>query len=161
MKRLFAAVSALLCLSVFNATLGQETFKVKTPLPFQIGNVDYAQKVLDLWKDWDDNQFDRHDYMHDTVVMIFADGTVTKGKKANLDAAKKFRSGFTTAKSMIHAVIPLRNTDMNEDAVCIWGHEDDTYADGKVVGRDLHEVWWFNKEGKVVMMRQWNASFKE
>ena len=159
MKQLFAAVTALLCLSAFNSTLAQETFKYSQR--HQIGNAANAQKVLDLWKDWDDNQFDRHDYMHDTVVMIFADGMVTKGKKANMDAAKKFRGGFTSAKSTIHAIIPLRSTDQNEDVVCVWGHEDDTYPDGKVVGRDLHEVWWFNKEGKVIMMRQWNASFKE
>lgn len=159
MKRLFVAVSALLCLSVFNASLAQET---STPLmKFEIGNAAFVQKVLDLWKDWDDNQFDRHDYMHDTILMIFPDGTVTRGKANNLAAAKKFRGALAKVNSTIHAVVALRSSDQNEDAVLIWGHEDDTKADGKVEGRDLHEVWWFNKEGKAIRMRQWNASFKE
>ena len=161
MKRLFAAFSALLCFSVFNSSIAQQTYKATYSSSFQMGKAALAQKVLDLWKDYDDNQFDRHDYMHDTVVMSFPDGTVTKGKKENMDAAKKFRGGFTTVKSTIHAIVPLRSTDRNEDIVCVWGHEENTLADGKVEGRDLHEVWWFNKDGKVVRMRQWNAGFKE
>ncbi|MDO9375532.1 MAG: hypothetical protein Q7T76_14025 [Ferruginibacter sp.] len=159
MKRLFATVTVLLCLCVFTKSVAQETFTYSSK--FEMGNAAFAQKVLDLWKDWDDNQFDRHDYLHDTVLMIFPDGTVTRGKAENLAAAKKFRGTFTKVKSMIHAVIPMRSKDQKEEAVLIWGHEDDTLADGKVVGKDLHEVWWFNKEGKVTSMRQWNAMFKE
>ena len=93
--------------------------------------------------------------------MHFPDGSVTSGKTENLDAAKKYRGGIASVKSIIHACIPLTRTSTNEDAVCIWGHEDDTYADGKVESKDIHEVWWFNKAGKVVEMRQWTAKFGE
>jgi hypothetical protein len=37
---------------------------------FAIGNPEHSKMVLDLWKDWDDNAFDRHDYFADTMVMI-------------------------------------------------------------------------------------------
>jgi len=63
--------------------------------------------------------------------------------------------------SIVYGWVPLTSTDVNEDAVCVWGQEEDTYADGKVEKRDLHEVWWFNKEGKISRMRQWAAKFGE
>ncbi len=64
---------------------------------------------------------------------------------------------MTSAKSTIHAQVPLKSTDKNEDWVAIWGTETDTWADGKVETRDLHEIWQINKDGKVAVMRQFSA----
>lgn len=126
---------------------------------FQVGNPMYAKMILDLWKDWDDNTFGKHNYMADSLVMMFPDGAVVKGKQASMDAATKIRGGMTSAKSVVHAWLPLRSTDRNEDLVCIWGSEEDVMPDGKIVKKDIHEVWWLNKDGKVYMMRQWAANF--
>lgn len=68
---------------------------------------------------------------------------------------------MSSAKSIIHAWVTLASTDKNEEAVSVWGTEEDTFADGKVERKDLHEVWWFNKEGKIARMRQWAAKFTE
>ena len=124
-----------------------------------MGNPAYADIVLDIWKDWDDNQLDRHDYFADTLTMMFADGGIMKGKKENLEAAKKYRGGFSKVVSTVHAWLPISSVDRNEDMVCIWGQEVNTMADGKEETQDLHEVWWFNKDGKVSMVRQWTAKF--
>lgn len=124
---------------------------------FVMGNPAHGKMVLDLWKDWDDNAFDRHDYMADTVTMYLPDGMVVKGKAANLEGAKKYRGGMTSAKSTIHAWIPLKSTDRNEDWVAIWGTETDTWPDGKVETRELHEIWKINKDGKIAVMRQFTA----
>lgn len=124
---------------------------------FTIGNPAHAKMIVDLWKDWDDNAFDRHDYMADTLVMYLPDGSVVQGKAANLEGAKKYRGGMTSAKSTLHAWTPLRSTDKNEDWVAIWGSETDTWADGKTETRELHEVWRINKDGKVDLMRQYQA----
>lgn len=124
---------------------------------FVMGNPAHGRMVLDLWKDWDDNAFDRHDYMADTLTMYLPDGMVVKGKAANLEGAKKYRGGMTSAKSIIHAWIPLRSTDKNEDWVAIWGTEVDTWPDGKVETRELHEIWQINKDGKIAVMRQFTA----
>ncbi|MGI8581547.1 MAG: hypothetical protein ACR2KX_05110 [Chitinophagaceae bacterium] len=124
---------------------------------FVIGNPAHTKMIVDLWKDWDDNAFDRHDYMADTLVMYLPDGTVTKGKAANAEGAKKFRGGLTSSKSTIDAMIPLRSTDRNEDWVAMWGTETNTWPDGKVETRQIHEVWRINKDGKVNLMRQFAA----
>ncbi len=124
---------------------------------YVIGEPAYSSMVLDVWKDWDDNAFDRHDYMADSLVMYLPDGSVVKGKAANLEGAKKYRGGMTSAKSTIQSWVPLKSVDKNENWVAIWGSETDTWADGKTSTRDIHEIWRINKEGKIDMMRQYTA----
>ena len=132
-------------------------YKANYSSNFAIGNPAHSKIILDLWKDWDDNAFDRHDYMADTVVMFFPDGTMSKGKAATLEGAMKYRGGMTSAKSTIDAWIPLKSTDRNENWVAVWGSETDTWADGKTETRDIHEIWRFNKDGKVDWMKQFTA----
>ena len=134
-------------------------YKADYSADFKIGNNSYSKMILDLWKDWDDNQLDRHNYFADTIVGMFADGNISKGKQAFVADGKKFRSTQVTAKSTIHAVVPLWSNDRNENVVCVWGTEEHTLADGKKETSDLHEVWWFNKDGKITMLRQWAAKF--
>lgn len=163
MKQLLIFVAALLCFAFSTDCVAQSAnpYTATYSSSFKIGKPAYSAIVLNLWKDWDDNTFDKHDYFSDTVVIYLSDGSVTRGKAANMEGAKKYRGGMSSAKSIIHAWVTLVSTDKNEEAVCIWGHEEDTYADGKVEKKDLHEVWWFNKEGKIARMRQWAAKFTE
>lgn len=126
---------------------------------FQIGNAAHVAKVMDIWQDWDDNKLDRHDYFADTLTMYFPDGTSMKGKTENLEAAKKYRGGLTAVTTILHAVVPLRN-DRNEDVVAIWGQEVNTHPDGKIEKKNLHEVWFFNKDGRISDMRQFQALVK-
>jgi hypothetical protein len=168
MKRLLISLSALLFLAFFNEGFAQaktKPAKAKTMAMgnphYAIGKAAYAKMVRELWKDFDDNNFDRHDYIADTVVMMFPDGEVSKGKEANMEGVKKYRGSLGSVKSTIFACIPLTNLDEHEDAVCIWGQEEDTTPDGKVEKKDIHEVWWFNKAGKVTRVRQWTAKFGE
>jgi hypothetical protein len=126
---------------------------------FTVCNAAHSNIILNLWKDWDDNEFGRHDYFADTIKMWLPDSMVVKGKAAAMEGAKKYRGTMKSAKSVIHAWVPLHSTDKGDDMVCVWGTETDTYPDGRVEVKDLHEVWWINKDGKVSMMRQWAAKF--
>ena len=135
-------------------------FKPTYSSNFQIGNPSYVQKIMDVWQDWDDNMLDRHDYMADTITMYFSDGNSMKGKAENYAAAKKYRGSFSSVKTILHAVVPLRSNDLNEDIVAVWGQEINTHADGKVEKKNLHEAWFFNKDGKIATMRQWTGEVK-
>ena len=125
---------------------------------FKIGNPAYSKMILELWKDWDDNAFDRHDYFADTVVMFLPDGSVVKGKDSCLAGAKRYRGAMSTATSTLDAWTPLKSVDRNEDWVAVWGAETDTYPDGKKDTRDLHEIWRINKNGKVDFMKQFASA---
>ena len=163
MKKTFPFFAILLLTGVFYDGYAQQDlpYKATYSSDFKMGNPAYSKIILDLWKDWDDNTFDKHDYFSDTVVMYLPDSSVVKGKAENLAGAKKYRGGMKSAKSVIHAWVPLHSNNTNQDIVCIWGTETDTWPDGRVETRDLHEVWWFNKAGKVSAMRQFNAKFAQ
>jgi hypothetical protein len=187
MKRISISLIMILLILAGNNTLAQEKVKVKddktkikddntkikikaedgmnTVLPytatyssnFVMGNPAHSRMILDMWKDWDDNAFDRNDFFADTVAIYLPDGTVTKGKAANLEGAKKYRGSMTSAKSTIQAWVPLKSTDKNENWVAIWGTEVDTWPDGKVETSEIHEIWRINKDGKIDLMRQFIA----
>ncbi len=124
---------------------------------FVIGNPAHTNMIVDMWKDWDDNAFDRHNYWADTITVYLPDGTVLKGRDSTLAGAKRFRGSLKSAKSTIDAWVPLRSTDRNEDWVAIWGTETDTWPDGRVEKMQIHEVWRINKDGKIDLMRQFTA----
>ena len=161
MKRLMIALTTMACCCFLNGIFAQGDatlpYKADYSASFKMGNPDYAKKVLEMWKDYDDNQFTRHDYFSDTVVVHLSDGSVTKGKAKNIEGVSKWRGAMASAKSTIHAWVPLYSEDTKDNLVCIWGTEVDTYADGKKETKGLHEVWWFNKDGKVTMIRQWET----
>ena len=162
MKSLFlAAIFVIGCYLTSFAQPKQAIYKAAYSADFKMGNNALATKVLELWKDWDDNAFERHDYFADTVVMFFPEGGMVKGKKAAMDSAKKYRDMVSKVVSTVHAWIPMYSNDRKENTVLIWGTEENTAPDGKVTHRDIHEVWWFNKDGKVSAMRQWTANFSD
>lgn len=125
---------------------------------FRMGNPAHAKMILELWKDYDDNMFDRHvGWFADTLQMIGYDGSVTKGLTANLEGVKKWRGSLTSAKSTVDAWMPLRSNDRNEDWVAIWGTEIDTYPDGHTTSMEIHEIWRINKDGKVDFIKQYQG----
>lgn len=126
---------------------------------FEMGNPEYSKMILDLWKDWDNNQLELHqDYISDTVVHQAPNGEVTQGKEKFLAAGKEYRNRFSNVKSSLEVWIPLRSVDKDQDWVAVWGREEDTDHEGKVTTTMLHEIWGFNKDGKIVFFRQYTAT---
>ncbi|MEO8766275.1 MAG: hypothetical protein ABI416_18385 [Ginsengibacter sp.] len=163
MKLFLISVCTVLSILSFEQSFGQamaDPYKAEYSSNFKIGSPAKSNIILNLWKDWDDNAFDRHNYFADTVVMFFSDGSMIKGKDSCLAAAKSFRGSMSSAVSSIQAWIPLKSVDRDQDWVAIWGEEADTYPDGKKEVRSLHEIWRFNKAGKVDYMRQFSSAVK-
>ena len=124
-----------------------------------LGNQAYNQKVLWAWKYYDDNTLDKAaDLFADTAFATLPDGTVLKGKDVIMKALNGYRNSFTSAISTVDAVVTLKSPDMpGHDVVSIWGVETDTNKDGTVSKVHLNEVWFFNKDGKVVEFHQMAA----
>ncbi len=155
MKRI-TILALLLNLGFIAIAQNPDQFKFNPQI--KIGKSALAQKVLDVWKDWDENMLNRHaDHFSDTMAAYFSSGTMVKGKSAFLKSGAEYRDKFSKVKSTIYAITPLRRDEMNEDVVAIWGMDESTSVDGKTEVMHVHEVWWFNKDGKIVEMRQWEA----
>lgn len=124
---------------------------------FVMGNPKHAKMILDMWKDYDDNNFTRHDYLADTIKVFLADGSVISGKQNALSGISAYRSTFTAVSSTVDAWMPLKSVDRNENWVAIWGTENDTNKDGSVTSAEIHEIWRINKDGKIDYMKQYAA----
>ncbi|MDB4926000.1 hypothetical protein [Mucilaginibacter sp.] len=125
---------------------------------FTIASSTYSDKILMLWKDYENNTLDKHvDFISDTVTMMHAGGAMVKGKAENLKNVKEFRGSIQNYKVSLDAWISLKSTDKNENVVCVWGTEEFTDKDGKHVKQRTHEVWKFNKDGKVDLMLQYTG----
>lgn len=167
MKRLFLAAAVLF--SLFAFAQNKNVKEVKNEMPNQpykvgatnvsIGNSAYAQKILWAWKYYDDNTLDKaNDLFADDVLATFPDGSVIKGKENFMKGIKDSRNNIASAVSTVDACVPLKSPDMKDiQVVSIWGTETDTAKDGAVSKFHLNEVWFFNKDGKVVEFHQMAA----
>jgi hypothetical protein len=123
---------------------------------FEVGNSDYSLTLLKLYKAWDNNTIGNEaGSFADVDTLIFSDGTILAGSRDSVIAAsKRVRSTMGDVHNDVIAWMPLKSIDRNENWVAIWTKEVRTAADGKKDSTYLHEVWRFNKDGKVDLMNQ-------
>ena len=125
---------------------------------FEIGNTKNVMAILQLYKDWDNNTIENSKNafaeMNDTLV--FASGDILTGSRDSIIAtAKKIRTSMGTVQDVVHAWVPLKSTDRNEDWVLVWTREIRTDANGKKDSSELQETWRFDKDGKVNLLYQY------
>jgi hypothetical protein len=123
---------------------------------FEMGDAKNAEAVLTLWKDWDNGNLDPSKGLFaDSVTFLTGDGSMISGPlDSALGAMKNYREMFTTIKSTVIAILPVKSTDKNEDWVSIWGSEISTDKKGKIDSVALQESWRFNNVGKIDLMIQ-------
>lgn len=126
---------------------------------FEMGDPKHSQIILNLWKDWDHGDLSNgKDYFADSVEMHFADGSMLKGTKDSIIAvSQRFRATLGSVNSTVHAFLPAKSTDKNENWVLVWGTEKTTSKDGKIDSTSLQETWRLNKDGKVDLLYQFAA----
>lgn len=120
------------------------------------GRADYSKVILNAWKSYDNNTLDDVAVIiSDTIKAILPDGTVIKGKENFMSALKAYRGGFASVVSTVASCTTLKSPNVpDEDVTVIWGTETDTKKDGTVQSVWLHELWFFNPQGKVTTFYQ-------
>lgn len=124
---------------------------------FEMGDAKNAQTLLELYKNWDNNTLDNSkSAFADNDTMYFADGGMFAGSRDSLFIiANKMRGQMGNVVDSIHAWVPLRTRDKNEQWVAIWTREISTNAKGVKKSKELHEVWRFNNNGKINLVYQY------
>jgi hypothetical protein len=124
---------------------------------FETGDIKNSKTILDLYKDWDNNSLDNSkDKFADSVSMHFSSGEMMLGRRDSIIAqSKSFRNTMGTVSSQVHAIVPVRSTDKNEDWVLVWFTEYRTDAKGKKDSTELQETWRLNKDGKADLLYQY------
>jgi len=124
---------------------------------FEIGDAKNAQTLLQLYQNWDNNTLDNSkSSFADIDTMYFSDGSMFAGSRDSLFAvANKMRGQMGSVVDSVHAWVPLRSKDKKEDWVLIWTREISTDSKGKKTAKELHEVWRFDKNGKINLVYQY------
>ena len=157
-KLILATVVAVSFAGLCRAQGGKMPYTAGYSSSFTIADPSYSEKILTLWKDFENNTLDNHvDMIADTVTMMFSQGAPVKGKAENLAGAKAYRGSLKNYKVTVDAWMSVKSTDKNQNFVCIWGAESFTDKDGKQVKQRIHEVWGFNKDGKIDLMMQYTG----
>ena len=117
-----------------------------------------AQAVLNFWK-----EYETGDVLHtagsfaDSIVFILPD-TILKGSNASvLEAFKRKRSTYTDMQCYVDSWMPLQETSRSDELVFLWGRQDGTSKGGKRIYRVLHEIWRFDRKGKIIQLEQYET----
>jgi hypothetical protein len=126
---------------------------------FSLGDVANGDAVIKLWKYFDENNFADASLFADSVVMMFPMYTAKMSRDSVIAMASAERGTMDSCVTTVDAIVPLKASNKDEHVVCIWGREN-AVIKGQKRTRDLHEVWGFNKEGKVAWMKQYVHDLK-
>ncbi len=127
---------------------------------FEMGDPKNVKTIFALYEDWDKNTIDNSkDKFADSLFMMFSSGDLMTGKRDSLiELSKVFRNTLGTVNTQVHAVVPLRSTDKNEDWVLVWFTEHRTDARGGKDSTVFQETWRLNKEGKADLVYQYQQN---
>jgi hypothetical protein len=124
---------------------------------FEIGDPNHTKTVLDLNKTWEDNNPDQAKKLFADSITIFAsDGTVMSGPTDSILAATiPYRNSLGTVNTKVHAWVPLRATDKNENWVLVWFTEYRKRNNGKTDSTEYQETWRLNNAGRADLLMQY------
>ena len=115
-----------------------------------------GKMILDRWKDFENNQLDSwKEIFADTVAMWFPTTKMRASRDTIIARIKSYRNSYKSVKRQVDVVMPTRSADRKADFVLIWGNEKYTDEQNKSIVVELHEVWAFNKEGKIETIEQY------
>ncbi|HKC36625.1 MAG TPA: hypothetical protein VKB95_11205 [Chitinophagaceae bacterium] len=127
---------------------------------FEMGDNKHSEAILNAWKSFDDGNLQTaRKLFADTIYLYLRDGSEMHGATDSvMPAVQAYRNMYSSVKSTVHAYMPLKSTDKNENWVCVWGTEVSTDKQGKVDSVGLEESWRFDKNGKIDLMYQYGRS---
>jgi hypothetical protein len=122
---------------------------------FEYTDPEKGKMVLDAWKDFDNNTLDQvKDKFADTVEMQFPGMKIRASRDSFFAVTKSYRSLYNSVKASVDIVMSTRSTDKKTDWVLVWGREIKTDKKNVTDTTEVHEVWGFNKEGKIISLEQ-------
>jgi hypothetical protein len=122
-----------------------------------MGDPKLAETVLGLWRAWEGGDLGPTKvHFADSAIFYGADGSIVGG--SNLDSThntmQQYRNMYSSVQTEVHAIMPVKSKDKDENWVLIWGKEIHTDKTGKTDSMYLQETWRFNKDGKVNLLYQ-------
>lgn len=128
-------------------------YKAQYSSNFKMGSHDLSKMILELYKNYEVNDFSKEAWFDDTLVAQLPDGQVIRGKAEVISTFKKGRENDGNTTFTMDAIIPLVSIDRNENWVALWGTTET--SQGKI---DFQSIWRINKDKKVDFIRFFNSA---
>ena len=125
-------------------------YKANYSSNFKVGSNDLSKMVLQLYKDYEANDFkSKEGWFSDTLMVFLPDGTMKRGKTEGIDVFKNFRGSLNSSKFTFDAIIPLTSVDRKENWVALWGTEETMDKASNAMKSEFQAIWRINKDKKI------------
>jgi len=127
-------------------------YKANYSSNFKMGSHDLSKMVLQLYKDYEANDFTtRIGWISDTLMVFLPDGTMKRGSQDGVGVFKEARGNVGSSKFTFDAIIPLTSVDRKENWVALWGNEEttDKANPSSTMKSEFQAIWRVNKDKKV------------
>lgn len=126
------------------------------------GDQKHAEKMLTLFKQWDDNKLAEGKLMFADSVHFFADKWEFNGTNDSFfTVSQNQRKNYKEVKTVVQAWIPVHSVDKNEDWVLVWSTAYTTDLKGKVDSANYQDTWKINKDGRFEVMYDYQMKSPE
>lgn len=123
---------------------------------FEPGNPVYAKTVLEIWRQFETgNLMSTANKFADSITLTFKDNIYTGKRDSILAIFKNRRDAYTDVQCYVDSWQPVHAKQTNDDLVLLWGRQDGIIHNKKRDYLVLHEVWSFDRKGKIRSMIQY------
>lgn len=125
---------------------------------FTMGDPKITEKILTLFKQWDDNKLAEGKSLFADTVHFYTNNWEFHGTRDSFfTVSQKQRDNYKEIKTVVHAWIPMHSTDKNEDWALIWSTAYLTDNKGKLDSTNFQDTWRLNKNGQFDLMYDYEA----
>jgi hypothetical protein len=125
---------------------------------FEKGSDHNAKNVLDIWRQYETGNLNAaKKFFADSIRLILPDQIFEGSKDLVIQQYQKRRETFSDVQCFVWSWLPVHTTDTKENIVYVWGLYDATKKNGDRDYAMVHEIWRFDKKGKIKEMEQFRT----
>lgn len=123
---------------------------------FEAGNPNHSKIVLEVWRQFETgNLLSTANKFADSISLVFKDKIYYGKRDSILAIYKKRRDAYESVQCYVDSWLPVHAKQTGDDLVLVWGRQDGIVQNKKRDYLVIHEVWNFNKQGKIRSMVQY------
>ena len=123
---------------------------------FEPGDPNHSKTVLEIWRQFETgNLMSTANKFADSISLIFKDKIYYGKRDSILAIYKNRRDAYENVQCYVDSWLPVHAKQTGDDLVLLWGRQDCIIHDKKRDYLVIHEVWNFNKQGKIRSMVQY------
>lgn len=123
---------------------------------FETGDPKNSKTVLEIWRQFETgNLMSTGNKFADSISLVFKDKIYFGKRDSILAIYKERRDAYENVQCYVDSWLPVHAKQTGDDLVLLWGRQDCISQNKKRDYLVLHEVWSFNRQGKIRSLVQY------